>query len=52
MPIEFDEYNGNPVIVLKKDENDLYPFRFGLRKAELILENIDKIKEFVEQNNK
>lgn len=52
MPVEFDEYNGNPVIVLKKEENDLYPFRFGLRKAELILENIDKIKKFVEQNKK
>lgn len=52
MPIEFDEYNGNPVIVLKKDENDLYPFRFGLRKAELIIEHIDQIKKFVEENQK
>jgi hypothetical protein len=52
MPIEFDEYNGNPVIVLKKDENDLYPFRFGLRKAELIVEHIDQIKKFVEENQK
>ncbi len=52
MPIEFDEYNGNPVIVLKKDENDLYPFRFGLRKAELIIEHMDQIKKFVEENQK
>jgi len=52
MPVEFEEYNGNPVIVLKKDENDAYPFRFGLRKAQLILENIDEIKKFVEKNKK
>ncbi|MEF8879155.1 MAG: hypothetical protein V5A64_02030 [Candidatus Thermoplasmatota archaeon] len=51
MPVEYDEYNGNPVIVLKKDENDLYPFRFGLRKAELIVEHIDEIKKFVEKNS-
>jgi len=52
MPVEFEEYNGNPVIVLKKDENDAYPFRFGLRKAQLIIENIDEIKKFVEKNTK
>lgn len=52
MPIEFDEYNKNPVIVLKKDENDLYPFRFGLRKAELIIEHIDEIKKFVQEKRK
>jgi hypothetical protein len=52
MPVEFDDYNGNPVIILKRDENDAYPFRFGIRKAELILENIDKIKKFVKDNTK
>ena len=50
MPIEFDEYNGNPVIILKRDENDAYPFRFGLRKAQLIIKHIDDIKKFVEKN--
>jgi hypothetical protein len=52
MPVEFDKYNGNPVIILKRDENDAYPFRFGIRKAELILENIDSIKKFVKENTK
>jgi len=51
MPIEFDEYRGNKMIVLKRDENDNYPFRFGLRKAQLILENIDAIKKFVKENS-
>ena len=52
MPVEIDNYNGNPVIILKRDENDAYPFRFGIRKAELILDNIDEIKKFVKQNKK
>lgn len=52
MPAEVDEYNGNPVIILKRDENDNYPFRFGLRKAELILDNIEEIKKFVNKNKK
>lgn len=52
MPADIEDYNGNPVMVLKRDENDNYPFRFGLRKAELILENIEDIKKFVEDNKK
>jgi hypothetical protein len=35
---------------LKRDENDRYPFSFGLSKAKLIVENIEQIKEFVEQH--
>jgi len=50
MPIEFDEYRGNKMVILKRDENDSYPFRFGLRKAQLIIENIDAIKKFVKEN--
>jgi len=51
MPVDIEEYNGNPVIVLKRDENDAYPFRFGLRKAQLIVENIDAIKKFVKDKS-
>ena len=47
--VEFDEYKGNKLIVLKRDENDKYPFKFGLSKAKLILEAIDDIKKFVEE---
>jgi hypothetical protein len=35
-----------------EDENDNYPFRFGLRKAQLILDNIDEIKKFVKEKTK
>ena len=52
MPVELEDYNGNPVIVIKRDENDAYPFRFGLRKAQLIVDNIEEIKKFVKDNKK
>ena len=51
MPVRFEEYKGNPIIVLFRDEDDEYPFKFGVGKAKLILENIDAIKEFVEEND-
>jgi len=46
------EYKGNPMIVIKTSEEDKYPFQFGLKKAKLILENIDAIKEFVKKYDK
>lgn len=46
------EYKGNPMLVLKNSEEDKFPFQFGLKKAKLILENIDAIKKFVEKNDK
>ncbi len=48
--IEKSEFKGKPIIILKRDEEDKYPFSFGLSKARLIIENIDEIKKFVEQN--
>jgi len=51
MPVEFDEYRGNKMIILKRDENDNYPFRFGLRKAQLIVDNIDAIKKFIKESS-
>ena len=41
------EFRGRPVLVLAEGAEDKFPFTFGLRKAKLILENLDKIKEFV-----
>ena len=49
--IEKSEYKGKPIIVIKRDEEDKYPFSFGLSKAKLILENIEEIKKFVEENS-
>lgn len=48
--IERSEYKGKPLIVIKRSEDDKYPFSFGLGKARLILENIEEIKKFVEEN--
>lgn len=48
--IERSEYKGKPLIVIKRNEDDKYPFSFGLSKAKLILENIEEIKKFVEEN--
>lgn len=48
---ETDEYKGNKLVVLKRSEDDQYSFRFGLSKAKLILEHIDDIKLFVEENS-
>ena len=48
--IEKSEFKGKPIIVIKRDENDKYPFSFGLSKAKLILENLDEIKKFIEEN--
>ncbi len=48
--IERGEYKGKPLIVIKRSADDKFPFSFGLSKAKLILENIDEIKKFVEEN--
>jgi hypothetical protein len=52
MPAEFSDYNGNPVIVLKRSESDMYPLRFGVSKAKLILDHLEDIKKFVKENSK
>jgi hypothetical protein len=49
--IERGEFKGKPLLIIRRDENDKYPFSFGLSKARLILENIEEIKKFVEENN-
>jgi hypothetical protein len=46
------EFKGNPMIVIKNDEEDKYPFQFGIKKAKLVLENIEEIKKFVEKHDK
>ena len=47
---ERSEYNGKPILVLRRSEEDKFPFSFGLAKARLILENIEEIKKFVAEN--
>lgn len=48
--IERGEYKGKPLIILKRSEDDKYPFSFGVSKAKLIVENIEEIKKFIEEN--
>ena len=49
MTAERSEWNSNATIVLKKNPDDKFPFSFGLGKAKLILEHLDDIKKFVEE---
>jgi len=50
--VERSEFKGKPVLIIRRDENDKYPFTFGMSKARLILENLEEIKRFVEDNEK
>lgn len=49
MVVEYDEYKGNKLIVLKRSDDDTYPFKFGKAKAKLIVENFEVIKAFAEE---
>ena len=49
MPVEYTEYKGNKLIVLKRSDTDKFPFIFGKGKARLIVENFDAIKKFAEE---
>lgn len=46
------EFKGNVMIVLKNSEEDQYPFQFGVKKAKLVVENIEAIKQFVAKYDK
>jgi hypothetical protein len=50
--VERSDFKGKPVLIMRRSEDDKYPFTFGLSKAKLILENIEEIKRFVEDNSK
>lgn len=45
--VEESEFKGRPLLVLKRMEDDRFPFQFGLVKAKLILEHIEDIKKWV-----
>ncbi len=47
--VEYSEYKGNKLIVLKRADDDKYPFSFGKSKAKLIVENFEAIKKFAEE---
>ncbi len=49
MAVEFSEFKGNKILVLKKTPEDTYPFSFGKAKAKMIVENFEEIKKFAEE---
>jgi len=49
--VERSEFKGKPTLVIKRNDDDKYPFSFGMSKAKLILENLEEIKKFVEENS-
>ena len=49
MVVEYGEFKGNKMIILKRNADDTYPFQFGKAKAKLIVENFDVIKAFAEE---
>ncbi|MCU0641340.1 MAG: hypothetical protein MUC35_04550 [Candidatus Margulisbacteria bacterium] len=52
MIAERSEFKGKPTLVLKRGEDEKYPFSFGLMKAKMILEHLEDIKKFVAENDK
>ncbi len=52
MVAERSEYQGKPIVILKRSEDDKYPFSFGVSKAKLILDNVSEIKKFVDETDK
>ena len=51
MVVEFDEFKGNKMIVLKRNDDDPYPFKFGKNKAKLLIEHYDEVKKFAESED-
>jgi len=46
--IEVTTHKGRPILVLKREADDKYPFYFGIYKAKLILQHVEEIRQFVE----
>jgi len=49
--IEISEFKGHKVLKLMRSIEDKYPMSFGLQKAKLIMENLEEIKKFIEEND-
>jgi hypothetical protein len=50
--VEITEFKGNKIIILKRTGDDKYPFSFGVGKAKMIIDNLDAIKKFIQENDK
>jgi len=49
MVVEYGEFKGNKMIIMKRTAEDPFPFQFGKAKAKLIVENYEAIKKFAEE---
>ncbi|MFA6431444.1 MAG: hypothetical protein WCV91_03570 [Candidatus Margulisiibacteriota bacterium] len=47
MSAERSEFKGHSMLVLKRSEDEKFPFSFGLAKAKMILDNLEEIRSFV-----
>ncbi|MBI4050933.1 MAG: hypothetical protein HY400_00350 [Elusimicrobia bacterium] len=45
--VKESEFKGKPMLILSQGPEDKFPFQFGLKKAQLIVEHIEDIKNFV-----
>jgi hypothetical protein len=50
--VSLSEFKGNKMLVLKRTPEDKYPLQFGVGKAQLIMENVAAIEEFLRQNGR
>lgn len=50
LPATVSEYKGNAIISLPVAGSTKYPFTFGLNKAKAIMQYLDDIKKFIEDN--
>ena len=41
------DYKGTPMLIIRNTKEDRFPFQFGIRKARLIVEHLDDIREFI-----
>lgn len=44
------DYKGTPMLIIRSTPQDKFPFQFGIKKARLILDHLDDIREFVEKH--
>ena len=45
------EYKGNPMMVIKNNAEDKFPFQFGLKKAKLVIAHIEDIRKFIAKHD-
>ena len=46
------EYKGNPMIVIKNNAEDKFPFQFGIKKAKLVLSHVEDIRKCLQKDDK